>query len=321
MATAPRVGNATQAINRLRQAELDSRREAGRKILQPGEVAKGIAPSRVLLTTLGGKLRRISAHDLAAFRDSIRALGSRARQGITAAEALSLSRPQDIEKARAEIRYSLVARLHAGRVELVTNTGPESKHTRHFVTVEFARFTEGLAQPGTPSQVAAWLAKESPLKLECSCEHFRYRLRFVATAGGWVAGRAEHGFPKLTNPLLEGACCKHLVRALTDVQQSAGLRQRIAKMVEAERARIDRPGGRGKPQTFRVSQAEAERMLPKNARRITVIRPEQRTGLPNAAPVADIEAALKSFERRRDKNGQAIARGLAALLAAQRSAR
>jgi hypothetical protein len=316
--TAPRIANAQQGLHRLRQAELDSRRKAGRKILQPNEVATGLPANRVLMTTLGGKLRPITERDLAAFRASIAQLGQKARKGITAAEALSLSRPQDIERAKQEIRLSMLARLQGGKLQLVTSTGPHSKATRHIVNVEFVQFSAAIARPGTPLQAATWLVKDTALKFECTCEHFRFFLRYVATAGGWVAGRAEHGFPKLKNPTLDGACCKHLVRSLTDLQQSAGIRQRIAKMIEAERARIDRQG-KTKPRIFTVSQAEAESMLPKASRRITVIKPEQRTGLPKAASAADLSVALKAFQRRTDKNGQAIARALQALIDHQQS--
>jgi hypothetical protein len=310
---APRIGNATSALNRLRQVELDRRRLA-KTILQPNEVSGGISPARLLYTTLGGQIRPITPADLATFRKSVTQLGDKARQGLTAKEALAMSRPADIERAKTEIRYSLPQRLQAGKVQLVTNAGPLSKATRHFVTLEFAQFPAALARPGTPAQVALWLTKETALRFECSCEHFRYFLRFVATAGGWVAGRAEHGLPKLTNPTLDGACCKHLVRAMVDVRSSVGLRQRVAQMVEAERARIDRPG-KTKPKVFTVRQDEAERMLPKNARRIVVRQDQRGATLPKAASRTDIEKALSSFAGKSDANSLAIARALGNLLA------
>lgn len=128
-----------------------------------------------------------------------------------------------------------------------------------------------------------------------------------------MAGRAEHGFPKLTNPHADGGCCKHLVRVMTDIQSSVGLRQRIAQMIDADRARVDSPG-RAKPKIFLVAQAEAERMLPKNVRRIA-IRPAQRgAALPKVASPADISRALATYSNRKDANSAAITRALAALL-------
>lgn len=318
-ATAPRIGNAASDLNRRRLAELESRRQA-KTILHPTEVSGGLSPARLLTTTLGGQVRPITPSDLAAFRASVAQLGSKARQGLTAAEALSLSRPIDIERARGEIRYSMPSRLQAGRVQLVTDSGPHSKVTRHHVNLEFSLFSAALARPGTPAQVALWLTKESPLRFECSCEHFRYFLRFVATAGGWVLGRPEHGMPKLTNPTLDGACCKHLARAMTDIQSSVGLRQRVALMVDAERSRVDRPG-KAKPKLFTVRQSEAERMLPKNARRIAVPGTTRAVAPPKPASRADIEAAINAYAGRKDANSAAISRALAALLAQPGGAR
>lgn len=248
---APRVGNAQSALNRIRQIELDSRRQA-RTILQPGEVAGGLSPARMLTTTLGGAgVRFITPDDLRKFKKAVSDLGDKARQGLTAKEALGLSRAIDIDRAKTEIRYSMPARLQAGKVHLVTDSGPHSKVTRHHVNVEFSMYSAALSRPGTPKQAAQWLCKESPLRFECYCPHYRYFLRYVATAGGWVAGRAEHGFPKLKNPTLDGACCKHLTRVMTDVQASVGFRQHIAKLIEADRAHVDRPG-KAKPHVIAV---------------------------------------------------------------------
>ena len=311
--TAPRIGNATSALNRIRRDELDSRRQA-RSILQPMEVAGGLSPARMLMTTLGGQLRPITAKDLVKFRASVAQLGNKARQGLTAREALSLSRAIDIERAKREIAFSLPARLQAGTIQFVTDSGPRSKVTRHHVGIQFAQYSAALARPGTTTQAAQWLANESALRFECDCEHFRYVLRFCATSGGWVLNRPEHGFPKLKNPMLDGACCKHLARVLTDIQSSIGLRKRIAQMVEADRARIDRPG-KAKPKLITMTQQEAEAMLPKRSRRIVVIRPEQRgTQLPGTASRADVARAIKSLQQRTDISSGAILRALQNLL-------
>lgn len=315
MTMLPRIGNAQSQLNKRRQQELESRRQAT-IILQPSEVAGKLSPARMLTTTLGGQVRPITAADLAEFRKSVAALGDKARAGITAQEALGLSRPADIARAKEEIRFSLPSRLQAGKVHLVTNSGPLSKVTRHHVNIEFASYAAALARPGTPAQAAQWLVKEGAMRFECDCEHFRYFLRFVATAGGWVAGRAEHGLPKLKNPHLDGALCKHLGRVMTDVQSSIGLRQRIAQMIEADRVRIDKPNSKAKPKAIFVSQADAERMLPKNVRRIVL--PAQRgASMPVAASQADLAAALAAFSGLADANSLAISRGLRALLTSQ----
>lgn len=314
MTTLPRVGKAVQALNAQRQRELDSRRLA-KTILNPTEVAGKYSPARMLATMLGGSVRPITSADLAAFAKSVKNLGDKARQGITASEALGLSRSADVQRAREQIRYSMIARMQAGKLHLVTDAGPQSKVTRHHVNVEAVQYASALAQPGTPLAAATWLVKQSALKFECDCEHYRYFLRFVATAGGWVAGRPEHGFPKLKNPGLDGACCKHAVRVMTDLQQSAGIRQRIAHMIAEDRARIDRPG-KTRPKVHTITQREAEAMLPKRVRTIRVpANAQRRATLAPTASQQDIALALKTYAGRADANSQAIARALTALAA------
>ncbi|WP_038218646.1 hypothetical protein [Xenophilus azovorans] len=315
MADLPRVGNAIQAANRRRLQELESRRQA-RVILNPVEVAGKYSAARMLTTTLGGQVRPITPQDLAAFRKAVANLGKKVSQGITAAEALGLSRPADVQRAREEIRYSMVVRLQAGKLQLVTNASAQSRVNRHHVTVEFVQYSAALARPGKPLGAAMWLVKETPLRFECDCEHFRYFLRYVASAGGWVAGRVEHGYPKLKNPMLAGACCKHLVRVMTDLQQSGGIRQRIANMIEADRQRIDAPG-KARPKVFTVSQQEAEGMLPKRARTIRVQPYQRRATLTPKATAADIRLAMAVYAGKTDAASQAITRALAALAAQQ----
>ena len=113
--SAPRVGNAVQSLNAQRLRELESRRQA-RTILQPDEVAGRLSPARLLTTTLGGQLRPITPADLRDFKKAVAALGDKARQGLTAKEALGLSGAADIERAKTEIRYSLPVRLQAGKL-------------------------------------------------------------------------------------------------------------------------------------------------------------------------------------------------------------
>ena len=88
--TGLRIGNAQSQINERRQTELDSRRAATR-FLQPHEVGAKLSAARLLTTTLGGPLRPITPVDLKIFKASVANLGGRARQGLTAEEALRAS--------------------------------------------------------------------------------------------------------------------------------------------------------------------------------------------------------------------------------------
>lgn len=312
---APRIGNARSALNRIRQIELDSRRQA-RTILQPNKLAGGLSSALMLTTTLGGEgVRAITPADLARFKKAVAALGDKAQQGLSAKEAPGLSRANDIERAKSETRYSMPARLQSGKVHLVTDSDSRSEVPRHHVNIEFAAYPAALARPGTPADSAKWLCMQSALRFECDCQHFRYFLRFVATAGGWVAGRSEHGMPKLRNPTLDGACCKHLARVMTDIQSSIGFRQRISKMIKADRAHIDRGQGqtpsRRRTAVGRGGHAAEERASHRGVRDrawCVVAQACQRGRHPQG------HDRLRGPHR---PNSAAIARALQALLAAQ----
>ena len=94
----------------------------------------------------------------------------------------------------------------------------------------------------------------------------------------------------------------------------------VAKMIEADRARLDSPG-RTKLQTIRVTQQDADRITAGRVRRIAV-KSEQRGAKlpPPPASASDIQTALNAFAGKRDMNSTAITRALQTLLAAHQKA-
>ncbi len=307
-----RIGNAESALNRLRQHDLERHRSAT-NLLSPEAVAGKTSPAKVLYTTLGGTPRPINRQDLATFRARIAEIGKNLRAGITAAEAISLSRPIDRERAQKEIRYAVPTWVRSGEVRFVTDSGPVSKVTRHHTRIEFVNWAAAIARPATALQSAGWLCGEGALRFECQCEAFTFwGHRYLATVGGFVLGRPENSYPKIRAPDLTcGPLCKHLVRTLTTLQRDMLVRRRIAEAIEQERKRLDKPG-RAKPVTVRVSQAEADRITAGRVRRITV-KP-QRASLPKPPSRADLTAAIAAYAGRNDASSRAIARALSALL-------
>lgn len=308
-----RIGNAESQLNRLRQHDLDRRRAGSSSILNPTAVQGSTSPARVLFTTLGGIARPINQQDLATFRARIAEVGTNLRQGVTAAEAINLSRQIDRERANKEIRYAAPTLVRGGEVRFLTDSGPESKVSRHHTRIEFVNWAAAIARPATALQSAAWLCREGSLRLECQCEAFTFwGFRYIASVGGYVLGRRETGYPKIRQPTLAGCLCKHLIRTLTTLQADTIVRKRIADAIDQERRRLDTPT-RTKPVKVRITQAEADRITAGRSRRI-VVKPGQRGAkLPARASHADIAKALKVYEGRTDATSKAIHRALAAL--------
>lgn len=243
-----------------RAAAEKAERLAAPNILRPNEVTGEYDAGRVLMTTIGGEIRPLTADDLAAFRRNIQTTQKRLKGGITARKVLDLSWADDRKRAQSQIRQAVPMSASNGRVRFVTSAGPDSKVSRHHVTVEFMSFGASVsAGSKTPLQAAGWLRKQ-PLKFDCDCERHTFWFRYVSTIGGFNAGRAETGFPKIRNPRLTGVGCKHVLRVMAEIESAGTVALFLSKAITRARASDD---GRA---TVRQTQKDAEAQLAANKR-------------------------------------------------------
>ena len=266
-------------------------------ILTEREVRGEWDASRVLFTTLGGQPRPITAEDLAAFRHNMRQAERRFKggKGITARQVIDMAsatplryispgQPRsDIDKARREITMGVPVSAINGTIRFLTNSGPDSKVSRHHVVVNLHEFEAAAAQLAatpndgkggkSPKQIANWLRKQK-LSFDCDCERHRYFFRYVATIGGFAAGRKETGYPKIRNPKLVGVACKHVLRVMTELESSnavlAVLEKHLASVseykartqlaqIEAEEAATPKAPTRIKTSKQRAAEAQKAR--------------------------------------------------------------
>lgn len=212
-----------------------ARRSVAQNILNPKEVVGEYDAGRVLMTTLGGEVRPISADDLAVFRQNIRTVQRHFKGGIRARQVLDMSLPVDRERAQREIRMAVPASASNGRVRFVTNAGPDSNVSRHHVAVEFMSYgAAASAGAKNPKQAASWLRKQ-PLKFDCDCGRHTYWFRYISTIGSFNAGRAETGFPKIRNPNLHGVGCKHVLRVMAEIESSGTVLLFLTRLLERAR--------------------------------------------------------------------------------------
>ena len=287
-------GHVSQARERFSK-DAREREAAGRLprsqniILTEKEVRGDWDASRILMTTLGGEPRPITANDLAAFRQNIRTAQRKfgARAGITARQIIDLAsgRPlgytspdgsyrSDIDKARREITSAIPLSAVNGTIRFATNAGPNSKVNRHYVTVNLLEFESAAAKLAatekkdkqTPKQVANWLRKQK-LAFDCDCERHRYFFRYVATIGGFAAGRKETGYPKIRNPKLQGVACKHVLRVMTELESS----NTVLRFLENHLQRVSEYKSR-----TAMTQKQAEKILKEKKRTTTIKTSAQR---------------------------------------------
>lgn len=243
-------------------------------ILTEREVRGEWDASRVLFTTLGGQVRPITAEDLAAFRHNMKVAQHRFKGGggITARQVIDLAssaplgyvsnkpgQPRsDIDKARREITMGVPVSALNGEIRFITNAGQDSKVTRRHVVVRLHAFETAAAQLAAMpidsrggkslKQIANWMRKQK-LSFDCDCERHRYFFRYVATIGGFAAGRKETGYPKIRNPQLMGVACKHVLRVMTELESS----NTVLRFLERHLASVSEYRAR-----TQLSQMEAE---------------------------------------------------------------
>ncbi|QFT86821.1 hypothetical protein FIU88_19105 (plasmid) [Halomonas sp. THAF12] len=245
---------------RSRFGEDARQRRAAANILDPSEVRGDYDAGRMMETTLGGEARPITNEDLAAFRQNARTAGRRFKGGITVRQVVDLSLSKDRKRARTEIPSAVPAssrQVKGGALEtrFMTSSSPQSKHARHQVIVEFVDF-EGLVANGSlsPRKAARELARGS-IRFDCTCEHHRYRRRYIATIGRYNAGRPETGYPKITNPDLSGVACKHVLRVMSEIEGGSAVQMFLARAIEKARG--------GGTAVQRTSQKSADRQAQK----------------------------------------------------------
>lgn len=258
------AAEAKQRANEDARQRAEEARRQGSIILSQNDILTGNWDAhKVLFTTLGGKARVITADDLVAFRENIKTAQSRLKKGITAQQVINLSLSDDRSRAIQQIRMAVPVSSSNGKVRFITNAGPDSDKTRHHVMVEFMNYGAEAASGLTDPRKAAMRLRKGPLKIECDCEHFRYVYRYIATIGGFNAGRAETGFPKIKNPKLQGIACKHLLRVMKEIESGGAALNYLTEAMKKAKASDT---GRA---VVRSTQKAAEKTIANQAKRTT----------------------------------------------------
>lgn len=228
----PLIGSSTDAQRESRALFKAQAEQRGKSnvLLSPDDLAGDYDAGRLLSTTLGGVRRPITDADLEMFRRKALALGKKFKGGITIKQIIENSTSDDRGRSNKEIRVAMPVRRTGNTVDFVTNAGPNSIHTRHHVKVKLMNLDSAIAMP-TKATEAVKLVTAGYIKFDCSCEHHRYRLRYLATIGKYNAGNAEPAYTKITNPRLIGVACKHVLRVVHQLGMPI-MRQYIAKAIE-----------------------------------------------------------------------------------------
>lgn len=308
----------TAEAARLRKSEAETRANAT-TILDPMDVAGEYDAARLLQTTLGGQIRPITLDDLRHFTSLANKLGKRFKGGITARGVVEASLQVDRDRANKQIRTAVVVKAQAGALHFVTNSGPESEVARHHVNVEFPAFKAFAASPQDPMKLARAML-DGPLRFECDCGRHRYWFRYIATKGGFGAGRPETGYPKIRNPKLTGVACKHALRVMQAVMKDANVRAQAAKMIGAAQKNDTRAQTVSAADAKAAAQRQLEAAHHAKNRVETAQQMAERRAKTPAGKARALAAATKEAQRRAaaaaDKSRRELERAFAKLQAA-----
>lgn len=273
--------------------------QAAKNLLKPGEIAGDYDAARMLGTTLGGRLRAITAEDLRTFAASVRSLGKKFTGGITAKQVIDLSAAIDRERANEQIRTAVPVAHMDGVVHFVTNAGPESDVTRHHVYVEFLNFSAVVASPAPLKDLAKELA-QGRIRWRCDCGRFTYWYGYIATVGQFIYGDKQVNFPKIRNPHLTGVACKHGLRVMQQLA-SPMVRLRLEKLIED--GRKDRPG-----KVYTTTKKDAQAMAALQTQRSDWKRNTVESAGERSSRLAQQRAAVKATAKAQQKEQEQAAR-------------
>jgi hypothetical protein len=139
----------------------------------------------------------------------------------------------DFRKATAEIGTAILYKIEeGGTLHFRVTASGKTKYSHYDVRVRLEEYERHMRGPD-PYPTAAKKAAAGRVSIDCTCGRHQYWFRYLATVGGFALDPFEHSFPKIRNPRLIGAICKHTVKALV-VLQSPVLHIRIAKEMEAQ---------------------------------------------------------------------------------------
>lgn len=138
----------------------------------------------------------------------------------------------DFRKATAEIGTAALYKIKGGTLHFRVTASGKTKYSHYAVRIRLEEWEKHIKGPD-PYPLAAKKAAAGRVSVDCTCGRYQYWFRYLATIGGFALEPFEHVFPKIRNPRLIGAVCKHLAKALV-VLQSPVVHIRLAKEMERQ---------------------------------------------------------------------------------------
>ena len=162
-------------------------------------------------------------------------------KGVRVDQLIASSRTVDIDRSKKEIRSAILYRVFSSKNGMLlhfrVSAGPDSKHTHHQVKIRLDEWDEHLDDSSVKLSRAVENILDGRISFDCDCGRHQYWYRYLATIGGFAVSPLERAYPKIRNPNLTGACCKHVLKTLATLRGPA-TRRLILRDLEKEAERI-----------------------------------------------------------------------------------
>lgn len=249
-----------RAFNTFRRQDNRIERQAAKGTLSPAAIERGIRSGLGAQVDEKQGSGQYSADELKAFRKMMqkaqKEFEGRGANGVPVKQLIAKTTPQDVKRANQQIRY---ARLYQTRGDLlkfqVPASGENGYHGSYQVRIRLEGW-DAMLVSGKPWKTAAKEAANGLVSIDCQCGRHQFWYRYLAGVGGYaVTPPQEKDFPKIRNPSLKGACCKHVVRVLQTLQSPT-----VQSVLAGEMERQADAAGYGKVGSRYLTQAEHEKL-------------------------------------------------------------
>ena len=127
--------------------------------------------------------------------------------------------------------YSTKGNLFYFRVP--SDPGTRSRETHYSVIIRLDNWGDYLHSTDA-YKIAVRAVIAGNVSYECSCPNHQYQYRYLATVNNCAIKPEEKDFPKITNPGLEGSCCKHVIKTLHTILKSPSVHLLLEKQMKAQ---------------------------------------------------------------------------------------
>lgn len=157
-------------------------------------------------------------------------------KGVPVPDLIAASMPGDRRRARGISNAALYKFAGDTLFFRVTASGDTPTAPTHYQVRLKLEEWDSLVNKYTGKQylVPAQQACAGRVSIDCNCGRHTYWYRYLATIGNFaVTPPKENVFPKIRNPKLRGACCKHVLKAMLTLQMPI-VQQEVSRRMKAE---------------------------------------------------------------------------------------